>query len=111
MSHETTSDGRSSPRSEPGSPASGPPLRPAAAQAKALTVAYMPHPIHLNQLDVMARGRRELKVDIDAPAIAYVDYVQAMTAQFLGPRNRYQVIWNNDDWGQLFGRSSSPSTT
>ena len=37
-----------------------------------------------------------------------MDYVQAMTAQFLGPRNRCHVIWNNDDWGQLFGRFLEP---
>lgn len=81
---------------------------PTGAQAKALTVAYMPHPILLNQLDWMRKGAAQLKIDIDAPAIAYVDYVQAMTAQFLGPRNRYQIIWNNDDWGQLFGPFLEP---
>lgn len=83
-------------------------VRPAGAQPKALTVAYMPHPIQVNQLDWMRKGAAQLRIDIDAPAIAYVDYVQAMTAQFLGPRNRYNVIWNNDDWGQLFGRFLEP---
>lgn len=82
--------------------------RPAAAQTKALTVSYMPHPILLNQLEWMRKGAAQLRVDLDTPAIAYVDYVQAMTAQFLGPRNRYHVIWNNDDWGQLFGPFLDP---
>ena len=82
---------------------------PAAAQAKtALTVAYMPHPILNNQIEWMKRAAPAVGVELDAPAIAYVDYVQAMTAQFLGPRNRYQVIWNNDDWGQLFGPFLEP---
>jgi maltose-binding protein MalE len=82
---------------------------PAAAQGKTpLTVAYMPHPILNSQIDWMRKGAAQIGVEMDAPAIAYVDYVQAMTAQFLGPRNRYQVIWNNDDWGQLFGPFLDP---
>jgi ABC-type glycerol-3-phosphate transport system substrate-binding protein len=83
-------------------------VRPAGAQPKALTVAYMPHPILNSQIDWMRKGATQLGIDIDAPAIAYVDYVQAMTAQFLGPRNRYHIIWNNDDWGQLFGPFLDP---
>ena len=82
---------------------------PAAAQGKtSLIVAYMPHPILNSQIDWMRKGAAQIGVEMDAPAIAYVDYVQAMTAQFLGPRNRYQVIWNNDDWGQLFGPFLDP---
>lgn len=82
--------------------------RAAEAQVTRLTVAYMPHPIHLNQLAWIQKGAKQLNLGIEAPAIAYVDYVQSMTAQFLGPRNRYQVIWNNDDWGQLFGPFLEP---
>lgn len=85
----------------------GPP-RGVAAQARRIGVAYMPHPIHLQQLEWMRKGAQRLQVEIDAPAIAYVDYVQSMTAQFMGPRNRYQIIWNNDDWGQLFGQFLEP---
>ncbi len=80
----------------------------ASAQVQSLTVAYMPHPILNNQIEWMRKGAAQLGVDLEAPAIAYVDYVQAMTAQFLGPRNRYQIIWNNDDWGQLFGPFLEP---
>jgi ABC-type glycerol-3-phosphate transport system substrate-binding protein len=85
-------------------------LRPpeALAQGKRVSLAYMPHPIHLQQLEWMKRGAQQMKLDLDAPAIAYVDYVQSMTAQLMGPRNRYQVIWNNDDWGQLFGQFLEP---
>jgi ABC-type glycerol-3-phosphate transport system substrate-binding protein len=82
--------------------------RLAAAQGRRISLAYMPHPIHLQQLEWMKKGAQQMKLDLDAPAIAYVDYVQSMTAQFMGPRNRYQVIWNNDDWGQLFGPFLEP---
>ncbi len=82
--------------------------REAAAQARRISLAYMPHPIHLQQLEWMKKGAQQMKLDLDAPAIAYMDYVQSMTAQFMGPRNRYQVIWNNDDWGQLFGQFLDP---
>jgi len=82
--------------------------RRAAAQAKRISLAYMPHPIHLQQLEWMRRGAQQMKLELDAPAIAYMDYVQSMTAQFMGPRNRYQLIWNNDDWGQLFGQFLEP---
>jgi ABC-type glycerol-3-phosphate transport system substrate-binding protein len=82
--------------------------RPAAAQARRLTLAYMPHPIHLNQLEWMRNAAKQAGVELETPAIAYVDYVQSMTAQFMGPRNRYQIIWNNDDWGQLFGPFLEP---
>lgn len=84
---------------------------PEIAQAQArtrLTVGYMPHPIQVQQLDWMEKGAKALGIDLEAPAISYIDYVQSMTAQFLGPRNRYQIIWNNDDWGQLFGRFLEP---
>jgi ABC-type glycerol-3-phosphate transport system substrate-binding protein len=83
-------------------------VRPAAAQAKRLTVAYMPHPILLSQMEWMRNGAKQLGLELDTPAIAYVDYVQSMTAQFMSPRNRYQIIWNNDDWGQLFGPFLEP---
>jgi len=80
------------------------------AQAKrfTLSVAYMPHPVIVQALDWLKKGAQQQNLDIEAPAIAYVDYVQSMTAQFMGPRNRYQIIWNNDDWGQLFGPFLEP---
>ncbi|MEK6716297.1 MAG: extracellular solute-binding protein, partial [candidate division NC10 bacterium] len=84
-------------------------LQVAHAQARTrLTVGYMPHPIQVQQLDWMEKGAKALGIDLEAPAISYIDYVQSMTAQFLGPRNRYHIIWNNDDWGQLFGRFLDP---
>ena len=70
-------------------------LHVAQAQARTrLTVGYMPHPIQVQQLDWMEKGAKALGIELDAPAISYIDYVQSMTAQFLGPRNRYQIIWN-----------------
>jgi len=78
------------------------------AQARVLSVAYMPHPVIQNAVESLRKAANQLKVDLDTPAIAYMDYVQSQTAQFMGPRNRYQIIWNNDDWGQLFGPFLEP---
>ena len=61
-------------------------LQVAHAQARTrLTVGYMPHPIQVQQLDWMEKGAKALNIELEAPAISYIDYVQSMTAQFLGP--------------------------
>ena len=81
---------------------------PAAAQAKKLSIAYMPHPIHEQQLRWMKKWGEANGVEIKPTPISYEVYVEKLTASFLARSQEYDVIWHNDDWGQLWGAFMEP---
>ena len=79
----------------------------AVAQAKKLSVAYMPHPIHEQQLKWMKKWGEANGVEIKPTPISYEVYVEKLTASFLAKSQEYDIIWHNDDWGQLWAPSWS----
>jgi multiple sugar transport system substrate-binding protein len=81
---------------------------PAAAQAKKLSIAYMPHPIHEQQLKWMKKWGEANGVEIRPTPISYEVYVEKLTASFLARSQEYDIIWHNDDWGQLWGAFMEP---
>jgi len=80
----------------------------AAAQGKKLSIAYMPHPIHEQQLKWMKKWGEANGVEIKPTPISYEVYVEKLTASFLAKSQEYDVIWHNDDWGQLWGPFMEP---
>jgi hypothetical protein len=71
----------------------------------------MPHPIHVAAAQVDEEvGRDEGRRD-QAHPISYEVYVEKLTASFLAKSQEYDIIWHNDDWGQLGAPSWSPSRT
>ena len=83
-------------------------VEPAAAQGKKLSIAYMPHPIHEQQLRWMKKWGEANGVEIKPTPISYEVYVEKLTASFLARSQEYDVIWHNDDWGQLWGAFMEP---
>ncbi len=80
---------------------------PAAAAGK-LSIAYMPHPIHEQQLKWMKKWGEMKGVEIKPTPISYEVYVEKLTASFLAKSQEYDIIWHNDDWGQLWGAFMEP---
>ncbi len=80
---------------------------PAAAAGK-LSIAYMPHPIHEQQLKWMKKWGEMNGVEIRPTPISYEVYVEKLTASFLAKSQEYDIIWHNDDWGQLWGAYMEP---
>jgi ABC-type glycerol-3-phosphate transport system substrate-binding protein len=83
-------------------------VAPARAQSKKLSIAYMPHPIHEQQLKWMKRWGEANGVEIKPTPISYEVYVEKLTASFLARSQEYDIIWHNDDWGQLWGAFMEP---
>lgn len=82
--------------------------QPSLAAEKKLSIAYMPHPIHEQQLKWMKKWGEEKGVEIRPTPISYEVYVEKLTASFLARSQEYDIIWHNDDWGQLWGAFMEP---
>ena len=68
----------------------------------------MPHPIHEQQLKWMKKWGEMKGVEIKPTPISYEVYVEKLTASFLAKSQEYDIIWHNDDWGQLWGAFMEP---
>src|SRR3989449_11177631 len=78
------------------------------AQSMELKIGYMPHPIHENSIKWMKLWAAEHKVNLTPVPTSYEVYVEKMTANLTSRGGQYDVIWHNDDWGQLWGRYLEP---
>jgi len=78
------------------------------AQSTELKIGYMPHPIHENSIKWMKVWANEHKVTLTLVPTSYEVYVEKMTANLTSRGGQYDVIWHNDDWGQLWGRYLEP---
>jgi len=84
-------------------------LPPAPAwTATELRIGYMPHPIHETSIKWMKVWASEHNVTLTLVPISYEVYVEKMTANLTSRGNQYDLIWHNDDWGQLWGRYLEP---
>ncbi len=82
---------------------------PAGGQQIELKVGYMPHPIHENSIKWMKVWAAEHKVTLTPVPVSYEVYVEKMTANLTSRGGQYDIIWHNDDWGQLWGRYLEPT--
>lgn len=84
-------------------------LLPAAAwSATELKIGYMAHPIHEVSIKWMKQWAEKNNVTITPVPVSYEVYVEKMTANLTSGGDQYDVIWHNDDWGQLWGRYLEP---
>ncbi len=84
-------------------------LLPAAARsATELKIGYMAHPIHEVSIKWMKQWAEKNNVTITTAPVSYEVYVEKMTANLTSGGDQYDVIWHNDDWGQLWGRYLEP---
>lgn len=74
---------------------------PAAAQTE-LKIGYMKHPVQDASIDIMESWAKANGVKITRVAMPYEIFMEKVTATLTSGGDQFDVIWHNDDWGQLW---------
>ncbi|MCK6449799.1 MAG: extracellular solute-binding protein [Alphaproteobacteria bacterium] len=83
---------------------------PAAAQAQVeLKVGYMKHPIQDASLDMMEKWAKANNVKFTRVPMAYNVFQEKVTATLTTQGDQFDLIWHNDDWGQLWEKWLEPT--
>lgn len=83
-------------------------VAPAGAEVKSLRVAYMPYPVHKQQLKWMEKWAAERGIKIERAPIAYENYAQQVAMHLTRKDPPFDVIWHNDDWGEMYAKLLEP---
>src|SRR5258708_15730317 len=81
----------------------------AAAQVKELRIGYQPSPIQDASIAMFEAWGAKNGVKIVKVPNSYGVYVEKMTASLTSGSDQYDVIWHNDDWGQLWSHLLEPT--
>src|SRR4030095_4451138 len=81
----------------------------ATAKDKELRVGYQPNPIQDASIAIMEKWGAKNGVKITKIPNSYGVYVEKMTASLTSSSDKYDVIWHNDDWGQLWAHLLEPT--
>ena len=81
----------------------------ASAQVKELKVGYQPSPIQDASIAMFETWGAKNGVKITKVPNSYGVYVEKMTASLTSNSDQYDVIWHNDDWGQLWAHLLEPT--
>ena len=81
----------------------------AAAQQQELKVGYMKHPIQDASLDMMEKWAKLHNVKLTRVPMAYSVFMEKVTATLTSGADQFDVIWHNDDWGQLWKKWLEPT--
>ncbi len=79
------------------------------AQQKELKIGYQPNPIQDASIAMMEKWGAKNNVRIVKVPNSYGVYVEKMTASLTSGSDQYDVIWHNDDWGQLWAHLLEPT--
>ena len=80
----------------------------AAAQTE-LKVGYMKHPIHEASVAMMEKWAAENDVKLTKIPMAYDVFQEKVTATLTSGGDQFDIIWHNDDWGQLWEKWVEPT--
>src|SRR6267143_797849 len=80
----------------------------AAAQVNELRIGYQPSPIQDASIAMFEAWGAKNGVKIVKVPNSYGVYVEKMTASLTSNSDQYDVIWHNDDWGQLWKKLLEP---
>lgn len=80
-----------------------------AQTARELRIAYQPNPLQDASVAMMEKWGAANNVKIIKVPNSYGVYVEKMTASLTSNSNQYDVIWHNDDWGQLWSHLLEPT--
>ncbi|MBW1994528.1 MAG: extracellular solute-binding protein, partial [Deltaproteobacteria bacterium] len=81
---------------------------PLGAEVKSLRVAYMPYPVHKQQLKWMEKWAAERGIEIKRAPIAYEHYAQEVAMHLTREKPPFDIIWHNDDWGEMYAKLLEP---
>jgi multiple sugar transport system substrate-binding protein len=74
-----------------------------------LKVGYMKHPIHEAGVAMMEEWAEANDVTLIKIPMAYDIFQEKVTATLTSGGDQFDVIWHNDDWGQLWERWVEPT--
>ncbi len=74
----------------------------ASAQDRELKVGYMKNPIQDASLEMMQKWARAQGVKLTPVPMAYSVFMEKVTSTLTSGADQFDVIWHNDDWGQLW---------
>ena len=78
-------------------------------EVKELRIGYQPNPIQDASIAMMETWGAKHGVKIVKVPNSYGVYVEKMTASLTSGSDQYDVIWHNDDWGQLWAHLLEPT--
>jgi ABC-type glycerol-3-phosphate transport system substrate-binding protein len=76
---------------------------------KELRIGYQPNPIQDASIAMMETWGAKHAVKIVKIPNSYGVYVEKMTASLTSGSDQYDIIWHNDDWGQLWAHMLEPT--
>lgn len=79
-------------------------VSPAQAQEKVLKVGYMKNVILEASVDMMDNWAKKNGVKLVRIPMAYSIFQEKVTATLTSGNDQFDVIWHNDDWGQLWAK-------
>src|SRR5262249_38041195 len=72
------------------------------AQDREIKVGYMKNPIQDASLDIMEPWAKANNVKLTRIPMAYSVFMEKVTATLTSGADQFDMIWHNDDWGQLW---------
>ena len=81
----------------------------ALAQQQELKIGYQPNPIQEASIAMMEKWGAKNNVKITKVPNSYGVYVEKMTASLTSSSDQFDIIWHNDDWGQLWAHLLEPT--
>ena len=81
---------------------------PALAQTE-LKIGYMKHPIQEANIAMMEKWAEENDVKFTKIPMAYNVFQEKVTATLTSGGDQFDIIWHNDDWGQLWEKWVEPT--
>src|SRR5712691_259635 len=73
-----------------------------AQAAETLTICHGGHPIMESSIKILEKWAKKAGVNINSTTIAYAIYVPKITQLLTTNSPQCDIIWHNDDWGQLW---------
>ena len=73
-----------------------------AALADKITIGYMVSPIHEESVKMFQKWGDENGVEIVLDAVPYNIFLEKIVSTLASGDDTYDLIWHNDDWGQLW---------
>lgn len=79
------------------------------ASAVDIKIGYMKHPIHEASIAIMEKWAAKNGINIVKIPMAYEIFMEKVTATLTSGGDQYDIIWHNDDWGQLWKNWLEPT--
>lgn len=80
-----------------------------AALALDVRIGYMKHPVQEASIAIMEKWAAKNGINIVKIPMAYEIFMEKVTATLTSGGDQYDIIWHNDDWGQLWKKWLEPT--